>query len=112
MSSITIPCRDCTERREAFVREGYRVLGCAPDPAQDGMCVLQFEKPGLGADPAAEAAASAAPGSPVSMAAATAPVTPTQAATIKAIVNPIETSPVPGEDGKVTVPRGDTGRRS
>lgn len=109
MSSITIACSHCAERGDAFRREGYRVLGCEPDPAQDGMCVLRVERPGPGVDLAAGSPA-AAPGSPASAAPATAGITPTQAATIKAIVNLFETSQVLGDYGKVTVLRGDTGR--
>ncbi len=59
MPTRSIPCEDCASTGANFERNGFRVVGCTPDPAKPGMCNLVVER--LETTVAAPRAADAAP---------------------------------------------------
>lgn len=90
--SSTVPCSDCSERRQDLEATGHHVVDCREDPTLPGYCVLRYARP--------EAAAAAPlPGMAAS-----------QAQAAKAIVNIFETGIPQGDYGQVTLLPGDTGR--
>jgi chitosanase len=90
--STTIPCSDCSERRQDLEATGNHVVDCREDPSLPGFCVLRY----------------APPDTPAALALPAMPATQAQAA--KAIVNLFETGSVRGDYGQVTNLPGDTGR--
>jgi chitosanase len=89
--STTVPCTDCSERRQDLEATGHHVVECREEPGVPGYCVLRYTRPAIAA-----ASVSALPA--------------TQAETAKAIVNIFETGEVRGDYGAVAVLPGDTGR--
>lgn len=98
MPTMRVPCERCDDIRARFEQAaGFRVLGCDPDPADPGLCLLRYEP--VGATPPAAMLAQAGD-----------TLTPTQQRTAQSIVNLFETGAVLGEYGRVTVLPGDPGR--
>ena len=89
--SATVPCGDCTERRQDLEATGHHVLDCKEDAGLPGYCTIRYTR--------REAAATAPSALPA-----------TQAMAAKAIVNIFETGAVRGDYSMVTLLPGDTGR--
>lgn len=90
--STTVPCTDCSERRQDMEATGHHVLDCREDASLPGYCVLRYTLPARAA------------------ALELLPLPATQAQVAKAIVNLFETGEVRGDYGAVTLLPGDTGR--
>jgi chitosanase len=90
--STTVPCAECTERRQDLESTGHRVLECSDDASLPGYCTIRYTQP-----------AATANGAPLALAA-------TQAAAARSIVNIFETGAVRGDYSAVTLLPGDTGR--
>ena len=44
---LSIPCTDCEERTASLELKHFEVLGCDPDPARAGRCLLTYSKFGV-----------------------------------------------------------------